>query len=196
MKQLILVLLMFAVTGAIQAGDATAGKNKSLLCSTCHGSDGNSISPEWPSIAGQHENYLVKQITEFKTGVRKDPTMLGMTAALSEQDIADLAAYYASLEGKTSAVKENFVALGSEIYSKGVDGVMACTACHGPNGKGLEAAVFPSLSGQQVAYTIKQLKSFKSGERSNDLNGMMRSVAKGMTDEQIEAVSNYISGLH
>lgn len=196
MKQLFLVMLLTIATSAIYAGDATAGKNKSMICSTCHGTEGISIAPNWPNLAGQHESYLKKQISEFKAEKRIDQSMAPMVANLSDEDIADLAAYYASLENKPAAVKEQFVALGQEIYTRGAEGVTACTACHGPQGNGLAAAGFPAVTGQKVDYAIKQLKDFRDGTRSNDLNGMMRDVAKSMTDEQIEAVANYVSGLH
>lgn len=196
MKQLVLVILFSVVTSVIQAGDATAGKNKSMLCSTCHGSEGISMADNWPNLAGQHEKYLAKQLTEYKSGARDNAQMMAMAMPLSETDIADLAAYYASLEGTVGEVKENFLELGKEIYERGAEGVMACTACHGPNGKGIDAAGFPNLSGQKVDYTITTLKEFRAGKRNNDMNGMMRSIAKAMTDEQIEAVSNYLNGLH
>ena len=196
MKQLVLVILLSVVTSAIQAGDATAGKNKSMVCSACHGAEGISMAANWPNLAGQHEKYLAKQLTEYKSGKRANVQMAPMAMPLSEEDIADLAAYYASLEGTLGEVKENFLELGKEIYERGAEGVMACTACHGPNGMGLEAAGFPKLSGQKIDYTIATLKDFRAGIRNNDLNGMMRDIAKVMTDEQIEAVANYVAGLH
>ncbi|MBT8449068.1 MAG: cytochrome c4 [Gammaproteobacteria bacterium] len=196
MKQLVLVIFLTVITSAIQAGDATAGKNKSMVCSTCHGSEGISMAGNWPNLAGQHEKYLAKQLSEYKSGKRNNAQMSAMAMPLSEEDIADLSAYYASLEADLGEVKENFLALGKEIYERGAEGVMACTACHGPNGKGVAAAGFPYLSGQKVEYTITTLKEFRAGIRNNDMNGMMRDIAKAMSDEQIEAVANYLLGLH
>jgi cbb3-type cytochrome c oxidase subunit III len=197
MKQLFLVIMLFTVTSALQAGDATAGKNKSMLCSTCHGAEGISIAPNWPNLAGQHEKYLAKQLTNYRDGDRQNAQMAPMAMNLSDEDIADLAAFFASLPAEESKpVSEDFVSLGEEIYTRGADGVMACIACHGPTGKGLNDAGFPKLTGQKIEYSITTLKEFREGKRNNDMNGMMRSIAKAMTDEQIEAVSNYVSGLH
>ena len=197
MKYLLLVIIMLSVTSPYYAGDATAGKNKSALCSTCHGAEGISLTPLWPNLAGQHATYTAKQLTEFRDGKRQAPAMAPMAANLSDQDIADLAAYYATLaKPAPEGVDEKFVALGGSIYNRGAEGIMACTACHGPNGEGIDAAGFPKITGQKIEYTIKTLNDFRSGYRNNDMNGMMRDLAKAMTDEQIEAVANYLSGLH
>lgn len=197
MKYLFLVIITLSVTSSIYAGDATAGKNKSALCATCHGGEGISMNPLWPNLAGQHAKYSAKQLTEFRDGIRKNAVMAPMAAGLSDEDIADLAAFYASLpKPEPEGVDEKFVELGDAIYNSGADGVMACTACHGPNGAGLEAAGFAKITGQKIDYTIKTLKDFRAGNRNNDMNGMMRDIAKAMTDEQIEAVANYLTGLH
>ena len=197
MKYLLLVTTLLLVTGSVAAGDAEAGKNKAVTCAACHGAEGVSINPIWPNLAGQHEKYALKQMIEIRDGKRMVPEMMGIVANMSDEDFADIAAYYASLPAPESkGVAENFVELGDEIYNRGADGVMACTACHGPNGKGLEAAGFAKITGQQIDYTIKTLKDFRAGKRNNDMNGMMRNIAKAMTDEQIEAVANYLTGLH
>lgn len=197
MKQSIFfVLLLLAFTNIQAATDAVAGKNKSAVCATCHGADGNSINPVWPSLAGQNQNYLSKQMTDFRDGNRKDVTMSPMAAALTDQDIADLAAYYTSLSSKAGTTKEEYVKLGSKLYTGGVTGVLACTACHGPKGDGLDAAGFPKISGQKIQYVIKQLNNFKNGSRTSSVNSMMNDIAAKMSDEQIEAIANYLAGLH
>lgn len=180
------------------AGDAAAGQTKSAVCSSCHGADGNSMNPIWPKLAGQHANYLAKQLAEFKDGTRKDATMVGMTAALSEQDMQDLASYYASQAVKIGEANPDMVELGKKIYQAGIadKGVTACMACHGPSGKGNAPAGFPSLSGQHVDYTVKALTDFQRGDRVNDLNSMMRATAFKMTPREMKAVAEYISGLH
>lgn len=200
MKKLMLIasLASFAAIGTVQAaGDAEAGKAKSVTCAACHGVDGNSVAPNFPKLAGQHANYLAKQLAEYKSGDRQNATMNGLAAALSEQDMADLAAYYASLKGSVGEAAEDKVELGETIYRAGnsASGVASCAACHGPTGIGNPMANFPSLSGQHATYTIEQLKYFRDGTRANDAGAMMRGVAKKMTDEEIEAVAEYIQGL-
>lgn len=188
-----------AVMGTVHAaGDAEAGKTKSAMCAACHGPDGNSAAPNFPKLAGQHADYTVKQLKEFKSGERKDATMNGMAAALSEQDMADIAAYYAAQTGSVGKAAEDKVELGQTIYRAGntATGVSACAACHGPTGSGNPMAKFPSLSGQHADYTVAQLKNFRAGARANDAGSMMRSIAKKMTDDEIAAVAQYIQGLH
>ena len=192
-------LVGLATFGNAQAaGDAEAGKAKSATCAACHGPDGNSVAPNFPKLAGQHAAYIAKQLAEYKSGERKNATMNGMAAPLSEQDMADLAAFYAAQEVKVGQAAEDKVALGESLYRAGnaASGVAACAACHEPTGIGNPMANFPSLSGQHAEYTATQLKYFRSGERANDAGAMMRGVAGKMTDAEIEAVSQYIQGLH
>lgn len=185
-----------------EPGNPTLGKSKSEVCTACHGPVGVSVVPAWPSIAGQWEKYLIKELVEFRKGdkgTRFDPSMFGMTQNLSDQDIADLAAYFASQKPGTGSTPANFLSLGEKIYRGGnmQAGIPACgPSCHGPTGEGLALAGIPRLSGQQAQYTIDTLKKFKSGARSGDPNAIMRDIAKRMSDEEIEAVSNYVSGLH
>lgn len=183
--------------GALAAGDASAGKAKANTCAGCHGADGNSANPEWPKLAGQHPGYLVKQLQEFKAGDRENATMAPMAAPLSEQDMQDLAAYYAAQEIQHGQADPELVELGEQIYRGGnkASGVSACMACHGPAGKGNPAANFPALAGQHATYTEIQLKAFRSGARANDYGSMMRNVAARMTDAEIKAVASYIQGL-
>lgn len=196
---LITTLAGLAVLGAAHAaGDAKAGEAKAASCAACHGPDGNSIAPNFPKIAGQHAEYLVKQLSEFKAGTRKDATMNAMAAPLSEQDMQDIAAFYATQQVKIGEAAEDKVALGQTIYRAGnaASGVAACAGCHGPTGNGNPMAKFPSLSGQYAEYTTLQLKNFRDGVRANDAGSMMRSIAGKMTDAEIEAVAQYIQGLH
>jgi cbb3-type cytochrome c oxidase subunit III len=196
MKQFLVLLLILLVSSPTEAADPVAGKNKASTCGACHGADGNSASDLWPNLAGQHASYLEKQTKEIRDGKRSVPEMMGFVANLSDKDIADIAAYFAGQEQKPNVANPESVELGSTIYSAGAEGVMACSACHGPNGAGLEAAGFPRISGQKVAYSISQLKKFKSGERTNGNNSMMNDIAAAMSEEQIIAVANYLAGLH
>jgi cytochrome c553 len=193
-------LVMFgAVSTVSAAGNAADGKTKSASCAACHGVDGNSMVPTFPKLAGQHASYIAKQLADFKSGDRKDPTMNGMAAPLSEQDMADLGAYFASNTGAIgSAADAEKAAKGKKIYQAGdsAKGVSACMACHGPSGAGNPGAKFPALSGQHSTYIIKALKDFRSGTRANDMNKMMRDIAAKMSDSDIEAVAEYIAGLH
>jgi cytochrome c553 len=200
MKHLLIapIASLVLLTSAHAAGDVEAGKSKSAMCAACHGPDGNSPAPAFPKLAGQHAAYLAKQLAEYKSGERQNATMNGMAAALSEQDIADLAAFYSSQQVTLGKAAEDKVAAGEAVYRAGnaATGVSACTACHGPTGSGNPMANFPSLSGQHADYTVLQLKAFRAGERANDAGSMMRGVAKKMTDAEIEAVAQYIQGLH
>jgi cytochrome c553 len=201
MKKLLMIasIASVAMLGAAHAaGDAEAGKAKSVMCAACHGQDGNSVAPNFPKLAGQHADYLTKQLVDFKAGERTDATMNGMVAALSEQDMADLGAFYASQKGTVGQAAEDKVAMGEMLYRAGnsASGVAACSACHGPRGSGNPMAKFPSLSGQHADYTALQLKNFRNAARANDAGSMMRGVAKKMSDAEIDAVAQYIQGLH
>lgn len=183
---------------AVAGGDAAAGKAKSAMCAGCHMADGNSVNGMWPKLAGQHESYIVKQLEDFKAGVRVDPTMQPMAAGLSVEDMENLAAFYNSQKAKLGEADPALVEKGKQIFMNGnaSSGVAACSSCHAPNGVGNPAANFPSLSGQHADYTAKQLKGFRAGNRENDAGKMMQGVAAKMTDEEIAAVSSYIQGLH
>lgn len=204
MKKIIFTLaLMLGVVGVAQAqGDVEAGKAKSATCAACHGADGNSPTDMYPKLAGQHASYLTKQLVEFKAAAtggegRANAIMGGMAMPLSEQDMADLAAYFASQAITPVAAPEDVVAKGAALYQGGdiERGITACIACHGPRGEGLESAKFPRLSGQYPAYVAAQLKMFRSGERANDHNGMMRGIAAKLTDNDIDVLSQYVAGL-
>lgn len=198
-KILIVALASISLSAASMAfaGDAAKGKELSATCAACHGADGNSFNPEWPKLAGQHADYIVKQLKEFKEGTRKNATMAPMAAPLSDQDMEDLAAYFAGNKTKPGSADEAQVALGEAIYKGGIaaTGVAACAACHGPNGAGNPAANFPQLNGQHAKYTEIQLKNFRAEARENDPGRMMRGVAARMNDKEIAAVAQYIQGL-
>jgi len=180
------------------AGNAAAGKTKAVMCAACHGVDGNSASDMFPKLAGQGEAYLVKQLIEFKSGVRNNAIMMSMAASLSEQEMADVAAYFSSKKITPGAVSEDLLAAGQKIFRAGnkESGLPACMACHGPTGAGVPAAKWPALSGQHSAYVEAQLKAFAGGLRSNDPNSMMRDIASKMKPEEMKAVAAYVAGLH
>ena len=199
-KRSLIIAVVFGLlvgTGGVHAaGDAEAGKAKSSTCLACHGADGNSINPEWPSLAGQVPEYLVKQLQDFKSGARKNAVMTGMVAPLSEQDMEDLAAYFASQTLKVSAPADIEKAQeGQRLYRGGNAKMLvsACMSCHGPSGKGIPPR-FPRVSGQHAVYSENQLLAFKAGKRSND-NEVMTRIAFRMSESEIKAVAHYISGL-
>lgn len=197
-KILAVVAALAMVSPAMAGGDAEAGKSKSASCAACHGPDGNSAAATFPKIAGQHADYAAKQLADFKSGVRVNALMAGTVAALSEQDMADLGAYYATEKAKIGKAKEETLEAGQAIYRGGIaeTGTAACIACHSANGSGVPGSGFPQLRGQFADYTKAQLFAFRDGTRSNDANSMMRDIAKRMTDAEITAVAEYIEGLN
>lgn len=201
----VLAALLLGLAGAAQAGDAAAGKDKAAACAACHAADGNSVNPIWPKLAGQSEGYIVKQLTEFQKGMqsqgkegRFNPVMAPMALPLSKTDMEDIAAYFASQTPQLGAAKKATLEAGQALYRGGNPkaGIPACQSCHGPSGLGLAAAKFPRLSGQHSEYVKLQLQAFRKGERSNDANAMMRDIALRMSEEQIQAVADYVAGLH
>ena len=201
MKQcLTTVLLCTAVSfNALAAGDPAAGEAKAAVCVACHGPAGNSVNPEWPKLAGQHAGYTAKQIREFMVGeTRNNALMAPMIAGLSDQDIEDISAYYASQSSTGGFASEELHALGERIYRGGVmeSGVPACIACHGPRGAGNGPAGFPRLAGQHAKYTAKQIDDWRNGSRTNDPYGMMADAVRYLTPRETQAVSEYIAGLH
>lgn len=192
------VLVLASPVKAQLGGKVDAGKAKAAVCASCHGQDGNGgADPTWPKIAGQVPEYLYAQLKAFKSGARKNALMSGMAAPLSDQDMQDLAAYYASQPLKLGAATNKELALsGQTIFRGGVadSGVAACMSCHGPAGQGIPPR-FPRLNGQKTAYTEKQMRDFKAGERK-DNDAIMTRLAARMTDAQIKAVAEYIAGLH
>ncbi len=208
-KILVSLLLTLGVTGMAQAaGDPAAGQAKSAVCGACHSPDGNSVAPNFPKLAGQGERYLLKQMHDIKAGnaAPADPTvgrkvleMTGMLDALSDQDMADIAAYFASQKATVGAADPALVAQGEALYRGGklAEGMPACTGCHAPNGAGNAPAAYPHLGGQHAQYVTKQLTDFREGVRTNDGDSMiMRSIAAKLSNKDIEALSSYIQGLH
>jgi cytochrome c553 len=172
------------------------------ICAACHGPDGNSVLPENPVLAGQHAAYTLKQLEDFKARDGKPPAranavMAGMVANLTAEDMRSLAAYFAAQAPKPRAARDAELARrGQDIYRGGIFAkrVAACSACHGPAGAGVPTQ-FPRLAGQHAQYVAAQLRAFRSGERANDPSGMMRSIAERLTDKEIAAVAEYVSGL-
>jgi cytochrome c553 len=201
MKKLFLAGLMFffATSGTAIAGNVEAGKTKSAACGGCHGVDGNSPAPAFPKLAGQNEAYIVKQVKDFKANsARKNEIMFGMVAAVSDEDAADIGAYFqAQSISQVAPFDEAKAAAGRELYKGGnlQTGIPACQACHGPTGSGTAGIGYPQLGGQYVEYTLAQLKAFKDGTRSNDDKELMRSIVEKLSDEDMDAVANYIASL-
>ena len=201
--QAVLALVAIAALSCSSAvaavgGDPAAGKAKAAACAACHGADGNGGADlSWPKLAGQIPEYLAQQLKDFKTGVRKNPIMAGMAAPLSEKDMQDLAAFYASQTLKPGAATSKELALAGERVYRGGNaktGVSACMSCHGPSGHGIPPR-FPRVTGQNAAYTERQLLDFKSSRRVND-DGIMTRITFRMSESEIKAVSEYMAGLH
>jgi cytochrome c553 len=193
----VLALSMLA-GNAIAAGDPEAGKTKSATCAACHGADGNSVNPQWPSIAGQNAAYLTKTLNAFKEGTRSDPLMTAQAMGLSDADIADLAAYFASQKATGRTADPALAEAGEDLYRGGnmESNLTACIGCHGPAGRGNAPAGYPSLSGQHAAYTAKQLADYQSKARKSDGDTqIMRNVAARLTQEEINQLAAYIQGL-
>ena len=205
-----LLLSLLLATGAVQAQDkaaaqpdlAKAKQTAEQVCGACHGADGNSQIPVNPKLAGQHAEYLYKQLKNFKSeggapAERANPIMAGMAAGLSDADMQGLSRYFAGQTLKPESAKNKAsIDLGQKLWRAGdvKRGIPACAACHGPAGNGIPAQ-YPRIGGQFAEYTEQQLKAFRSGERANDPNKMMRAVADKMSDAEIKAVSDYIAGL-
>jgi cytochrome c553 len=190
-------ILIALPAGAVE-GDAEAGKAKSATCMACHGPDGNSIVAQWPSIAGQHANYIEDTLRAFKSGLRSDPVMSAQAMPLNDKDIADLAAYYSTQTGAKRTANPDLVSKGERIYRGGnkETSVSACIACHGPTGRGNAPAGYPSLAGQHAAYTEKQLNDYKNNVRKTDGDQrVMRSITERLTSAEIKEVAAYIQGL-
>lgn len=193
--------LQAGVTSAAEqpaAGSAEQGQAKAAPCVACHGVNGNSVNPEWPVLAGQHASYIERQLAAFKHDERQNPLMTPMAKPLSEQDIADLGAFFAEQKPTGALEAEpSKVALGEKLFRGGdtAKGIPACAACHSPDGAGNPVAGYAHLQGQHATYTIAQLKAYRAGTRQTDPNQMMRDVAAALSDEQIDAVASYIQGL-
>lgn len=181
---------------SVEKGDPTQGKAiVEKVCAACHGADGNSGASTYPSLAGQNQKYLISQLKAFKSGERKNPIMMGMAASLSDADMLNVTAYLSQQQPKAHEANDKTqLALGKQIYRGGNAGtkVPACMACHGPNGAGIPDQ-FPRLGSQHAAYVVKQLNDFKAG--TDRKNPMMSDIASRLSDAEMKAVAEYISGL-
>lgn len=201
MRKILAVAVLAAALGtntvAWAEGSAEAGRGKSAVCAACHGPDGNSANPEWPSLAGQHASYIVAQLEAFAGGGRQNPLMSPIAEPLSEEDRQDLAAYYAAQTPAPREADQENLERGRKLYVGGDPerGITACIACHGPTGRGNPLASYPAVAGQHASYTAATLEQYASGARSSDPNQIMRSIAARMSAEDIRAVSNYLQGL-
>ena len=199
MKVIVFLFTLFSAFAVSAAGDPHAGEIKSTVCAACHGATGVSVNPEWPSLAGQHASYLVKQLENFKSGKGRNPgVMAAMVAGLTSQDMDDLAAFYASQPIPQATTPKQYLQRGEMIYRGGDfdKHITACIACHGPKGTGNAQAGFPVLSGQHAKYSILQLQQFKTHQRHNDLNAIMQDISARMEADDMEAVCHYVAGLH
>ena len=196
LKNLIILTSIFLFLGA---GNPDKGQDKVAVCSACHGSDGNSVVGLWPSLAGQNEKYLTKQLRLVKSGGRVIASMTGLLDNLEDSDLEDIAAYYASQKNTVGQTDESKVELGRKLYYAGnlEKGVPACSACHSPRGLGNAPAAYPLLSGQQPEYVAKALKDYRSGARVNeDPSKIMVAIAYKLDDEEIDALSSFVHGLY
>ena len=198
MNKIIGLTLALLFSNIAYAGDIAKGQAKSAVCAACHAVDGNSAIAANPKLAGQSAKYLVKQLHDFKSGKRANAKMAPMAAMLNDEDIENVAAYYASQKVQHMAVDDKYIAVAEKLYRGGDSDrdIPACIACHSATGGGMAAAGFPAIGGQHPAYTIATLKAFRSGDRASDANEVMRDVVAKMSDTQIEALAYYLAGLH
>ena len=200
MKKFVILALVLSAT-ALQvnaAGDAAAGKGKAAVCGACHGTDGNSASPQFPKLAGQNASYIDAQLSNFKSGKRQNPIMSGQAAGLSDQDMQDLAAWFSSQTVQTGEADAGEVKQGETLYRNGNkdENVPACLACHSPDGSGNYLMKVPALAGQHHEYVLAQLQAYAAGTRTTDPNKMMETIAARLSSAEMQAVASYIEGLH
>ncbi len=193
------ISLAHADDAATPGDPAKAQQIVTSVCAACHGADGNSTAPDKPKLAGQHAEYITKQLMDFKAGKRVNPIMQGIVASanLTPDDMKNLGAYFHAQVEKPGAAKDKDLALAGEKIFKAGDaatGVPACQACHGPTGLGIPVQ-FPRLASQHAEYIYTQLNNFRLGQRANDGGKMMRNIAARMTDQEMKAVAEYVSGL-
>ena len=194
----ILSNVAFAEDKVAAKPDVAKGQAAAMVCAACHGGDGNSAIAINPSLAGQHPQYITKQLMNFKSGERNNAIMKGMIATLAtDDDMKNVAAYFAAQKPRPGIARDQaLVDEGRKIYrgGDGATGVPACMACHSPSGAGIPAQ-YPRLAGQMKEYTLAQLKAFRAGERANDSAAMMRTIASKLSDKQMDALAEYVSGL-
>lgn len=199
MNRIMTALIAFLLLPVAQASNIEQGKQSAAVCAACHGAKGNSPTAIGPKLAGQHAAYLISQMNAFAAGEkRSDPSMNGLMQGLSQQDKENIASFYASQTVTVGAATPEDLKRGESLYRGGDFNkhIAACIACHGPRGLGNGQAGFPALGGQHPNYTVKQLLDFKQGKRKTDINDIMQDIAKRMDKKDMEAVANYIYGLH
>jgi cytochrome c553 len=199
MKKMLFAVALFGTMSVTDADTSNKVPVKAASCVACHGQEGKSPNPLWPNLAGQHSDYIAKQLHDFKQGTtRNAPTMTAMVANLSDADMAELALYYSQLPIVAGHTPQKFLTRGEALYRGGDfdKHISACIACHGPRGSGNAQAGFPALSGQQASYTLLQLQLFKQHLRHNDLNNIMQDIAGRMDNDDMTAVAYYLQGLH
>jgi cytochrome c553 len=186
-----------ASNSALAAGSVETGATKAIVCQACHGANGNSTNPEWPSLAGLGADYIAEQLKNFKEGKRTNPVMMPNAMSLSAGDMADLGAYFDSLTNTGLEADPSYWQAGEKLYRGGdsARGIPACMACHGPTGHGNEPAKFPALRGQQSVYVMKQLNDYASGARPTGPNGIMQTIAKRLSADDIRNLASYLQGL-
>jgi cytochrome c553 len=182
---------------SLAAGSVEAGATKSVVCQSCHGANGVSVSPEWPNLAGLGYDYMNQQLQNFKEGKRANEVMAPMAMTLSSEDMADLAAYFSSLSSRTLIADPTYAKAGEKLYRGGdaARAIPACVACHNPTGRGIDSAKFPSLRGQQSVYVTKQLHDYAAGTRTTGPNNIMQTIAKRLSENDTRAVAAYVQGL-
>lgn len=187
----------FAATSALPAPSVEAGAAKAATCQACHGANGNSTNPEWPSLAGLGADYIADQLKNFKDGKRANPVMMPMTTSMTADDMADLGLYFDSLPNTGLEADPSFWQAGEKLYRSGdlAREIPACMACHGPTGRGNGPAKFPALRGQHANYVAKQLNDYASGTRATGPNGIMQTIAKRLSAEDIRNLASYLQGI-
>jgi cytochrome c553 len=196
-------ILAITISGAIvsnsaaAAGTVQAGAAKAVVCQACHGANGNSTNPEWPSLAGIGADYIADQLKNFKEGKRANPVMMPNAMTLSADDMADLGAYFDSLANTGLEADPSYWQAGEKLYRGGdtARAIPACMACHGPTGRGNEPAKFPALRGQQSVYVMKQLTDYASGARTTGPNGIMQTIAKRLSPDDMRNLASYLQGI-
>jgi len=195
-------ILAATISGAIVSNSALpasvdAGAAKAVVCQACHGANGNSANPEWPSLAGIGADYIAEQLKNFKDGKRPNPVMMPNAMTLSDDDMANLGAYFDSLTNTGLEADPSYWQAGQKLYRSGdaARAIPACMACHGPTGRGNEPAKFPALRGQQSVYVMKQLNDYASGARTTGPNGIMPTISKRLSPDDIRNLASYLQGL-
>jgi cytochrome c553 len=193
------VTICGAIVGnsALPAGSVETGAGKAVICQACHGANGNSTNPEWPSLAGLGADYIAEQLKYFKEGKRNNPVMMPNAMTLNADDMADLGAYFDSLTNTGLEADPSYWQAGEKLYRGGdqARAIPACMACHGPTGRGNEPAKFPALRGQQSVYVAKQLNDYASGARTTGPNGIMQAIAQRLSAEDIRNLASYLQGI-